>query len=274
MATTDDKVTASLEQQLDPRYKIHRLIKWISHSVVLVLSMALIVWISYDTFEKIPFLQNRSYMTFQLLVCLVFMADFFVGLSMSRFRLTYLRYHWFYFLISIPYLNIIDIFDIDFTQNTLYFIRFIPLIRGAYSLAMVIGYFSSNRALSILASYAAILLSLVYFASLIFYRQESPVNSDVPDYWAALWWACMNVTTIGCYINPMTIAGKVCGVILAAMGMMMLPLFTVYITTRVQQYNKRKQKQDMLLRMAFEKQTAAEGKKNNASTVAGVNKNS
>lgn len=274
MAVTDDNVTASLEQQLDPRYKIHRIIKWISHSVVLVLSMALIVWISYDTFEKIPFLQNRSYMTFQLLVCLVFMADFFVGLYMSRFRLTYLRYHWFYFLISIPYLNIIDIFDIDFTQNTLYFIRFIPLIRGAYSLAMVIGYFSSNRALSILASYAAILLSIVYFASLIFYRQESPVNSDVPDYWAALWWACMNVTTIGCYINPMTIAGKVCGVILAAMGMMMLPLFTVYITTRVQQYNKRKHKQDMLLRMAFEKQTEAEGKKNNASTVAGDNKNS
>lgn len=243
MTGKEDNQQQQLEVEISPKYKIQRTIKWISHSIVLLLSVALICWISYDTFENVPFLQNRTYMTFQLFVCMVFIADFFIELAMSRAKWAYVRYHWFYLLISIPYLNIINIFDIDFTQNTLYFLRFIPLIRGAYSLAMVVGYFSSNRAMSLLASYAAILLSIIYFASLIFYQQEKNINSDVTDYWLALWWACMNVTTIGCYINPLSIAGKVCGVVLAGMGMLMLPLFTVFITSKVKDYNERRRQQ-------------------------------
>ncbi len=256
METNSDKQTNQIEAQLSPKYKIERTVKWISHSIVLLLSMALIGWISYDTFENIPFLQNHAYMRFQLFVCIVFIADFFIEMSMSRFKWSYVRYHWFYLLISIPYLNIINIFNIDFTQDTLYFLRFIPLIRGAYSLAMVVGYFSSNRAMSLLASYAAILLSIIYFASLIFYQQEKSINSDVTDYWLALWWACMNVTTIGCYISPMSIAGKICAVVLAGMGMLMLPLFTVFITTKVKDYNERRRLQYEQLVESLKSKTA------------------
>ncbi|MEG0700981.1 MAG: hypothetical protein RR442_05580, partial [Muribaculaceae bacterium] len=43
------------------------------HIAVLVLSLALIVYISYDTFNDIPFLQNKNYMNFQLCVCIVFL---------------------------------------------------------------------------------------------------------------------------------------------------------------------------------------------------------
>lgn len=253
-----DNTDIALQKQLDPHFKAHRIIVWTIHTVVLILSLALIVFISYDTFKNIPFLQSEVYMTFQFWVCVIFLLDFFVELALSRNKWQYLRYHWFFFLISIPYLNIIGAANLEFTPNTLYFIRFIPLVRGAYSLALVVGYFSSNRAISLLASYAAILLSIIYFASLIFFQQERPVNSDVTDYWSSLWWACMNVTTIGCYINPMTIAGKICAVVLATMGMMMLPLFTVYITTKVADYNARRRKQDMELRAAFEKEQAAD----------------
>lgn len=49
----------------------------------------------------------------------------------------------------------------------------------------------------------------------------------------------MDVTTIGSNIYPVTVVGKIIAVILAAMGMMMFPLFTVYITSLVQRYNKR-----------------------------------
>ena len=37
----------------------------------------------------------------------------------------------------------------------------------------------------------------------------------------------------------MTVVGKILGVVLAGMGMMMFPLFTVYITNWVQRYNRR-----------------------------------
>lgn len=210
----------------------------VAHAVVIVLSLALIVFISYDTFANIPFLENHAYMTFQFWVCVVFLADFVLGLSLSDNRRHYLLTHFFFLFISIPYLNIIKLTDIQLGQQALYFIRFIPLVRGAYSLAMVVGYLSSNRALSLLSSYVAILVAIVYFASLIFYEQEKPVNADVNTYWDALWWASMDVTTLGCYINPMTVAGKLLGSLLAVCGMLMLPLFTVFISSKVKAYNE------------------------------------
>jgi len=219
-----------------------KVFEWVIHTVILILSLALIAYISYDTFEGIPFLDNYPYMTFQFWVCVVFLLDFFIELILSDNKWRYLLTHWFFFLISIPYLNLIVLLQWTPAEEVMYYLRFVPLVRGAYSLAMVAGYISANRATSLVASYATILVSIVYFASLIFYRQEGTVNSDVATYWDALWWACMNVTTIGCYINPMTAAGMICGVVLAGSGMLMLPLFTAMVVDLVKSYNEKMQK--------------------------------
>lgn len=244
--TADDKL------RYERRLRLTRIIDGVAHAVVIVLSLALITFISYDTFANIPFLNSRLYMTFQFWVCVVFMADFVLELILSNDKRHYLLTHFFFFLISIPYLNIIILTDIQLGEQALYFIRFIPLVRGAYSLAMVVGYLSSNRALSLLSSYVAILASIIYFASLIFYEQEKPVNADVNTYWDALWWASMDVTTLGCYIEPMTVAGKLLGSLLAICGMLMLPLFTVFISSKVKAYNERNRQRQSLLSQAFQ----------------------
>lgn len=241
---TSSSATSPVQQDADGNMHFYvsrraRLAAGVAHWIVLLLSLGLIVFISYDTFTGVPFLSNHVYMTFQFWVCIVFLADFFLELMLSVDKKHYLLTHAFFLLISIPYLNILPFTHIAMTEQSMYFIRFIPLVRGAYSLALVVGYLSSNRATNILTSYAAILAAIIYFSSLIFYEQEMPVNSDVNDYWSALWWAFMNVTTIGCYINPMTVAGKICGVVLAGSGMLMLPLFTVFVTSMVKNYNDR-----------------------------------
>lgn len=84
-------------------------------------------------------------------------------------------------------------------------------------------------------------MATVYFASLIFFVLEHKVNPMVTDYWSALWWAFMDVTTVGSNIYAVTPTGKILSVVLAALGMMMFPIFTVYVTSLVQQANKRKQ---------------------------------
>ena len=50
----------------------------------------------------------------------------------------------------------------------------------------------------------------------------------------------MDVTTVGSNIYAVTSIGKILSVILAALGMMMFPIFTVYITSIVQEANKKK----------------------------------
>lgn len=218
-----------------------KIIEEIAHYIVLALSAALIIFISYDTFNHIPFLKSSVYMTFQFWVCVAFLIDFFMELYFAPDKKIYFGRRWFFLLVSIPYLNIIEYFDVQFADETLYFIRFIPLIRGAYSLAMVVGYFSSNRAFTILAQYAFILLAAIYFASLLFFYEEREVNPQVVTYWDSLYWAFLNVTTVGSSISAVTILGKILTVCMAMSGMMMLPLFTVYVTDRVKAFNDRAQ---------------------------------
>lgn len=77
------------------------------------------------------------------------------------------------------------------------------------------------------------MLFIAYFCSLIFYQREAGVNPDVNTYWTALWWTMMNLSTVGCSISPVTIAGKIVAVILPISGMIIFPLFTVYLTDYV-----------------------------------------
>ena len=193
----------------------------------------LIVWISIDTFKKIDFLNNHAYMTFQFWVCVFFIIDFFVELFFSDDKWRFFRHRLVFHLLSIPYLNIVNQMDIHLSHDALYFVRFIPLARGALAMSIVIGYLSSNAVTSLFMSYICIMIMITYFCSLIFFQREAGVNPDVTGYWTALWWTAMNLTTVGCSISPVTLAGKVVAVILPICGMIMFPLFTVYLTNYV-----------------------------------------
>ena len=48
----------------------------------------------------------------------------------------------------------------------------------------------------------------------------------------------MNMSTVGCDISPVTVAGKIVAVILPIAGMIVFPLFTVYLTNFLTGYVK------------------------------------
>ena len=105
------------------------------------------------------------------------------------------------------------------------------------------------------------LLATVYFSSLAFFVLEHRVNPLVNGYGDALWWAFMDVTTVGSNIIAQTVTGRVLSVLLAALGMMMFPIFTVYITNLIQQSNKRRKQyyeEEELEKKASEKKELAE----------------
>ncbi|MDE6514181.1 MAG: potassium channel family protein [Muribaculaceae bacterium] len=203
---------------------------------VFVLSALLIVFISYDTFTGRDFLRNTLYMRFQFWMCIFFIFDFFYELVFAPDRRRYLKTRWLFLLLSIPYLNIITQLQIPVTATEIYWVRFIPLGRATMALAIVVGYLSKNRVSSLLASYIMILVAFVYFGSIIFFNAEHGPNPDIHTYWNALWWACMDVTTIGCDIQPVTVIGKVVSSVLAVMGVLVFPLFTVYVTSLVTRF--------------------------------------
>ena len=197
----------------------------ILHIIILIMSLFLVISISVDTFKGIPFYTQSSYMKVQLCICLWFLFDFVLEFFLAKHK------------------------------------GFIPLLRGGYALAIVVGWLTYNRASSLFVSYLTMLLATVYFSSLAFFVLEHRVNPLVNDYGDALWWAFMDVTTVGSNIIAQTVTGRVLSVLLAALGMMMFPIFTVYITNLIQQSNKRRKQyyeEEELEKKASEKKELAE----------------
>ena len=64
------------------------------------------------------------------------------------------------------------------------------------------------------------------------------VNDKLHGFGNALWWAWMNVTTVGAEIFAVTAIGKVITILLPTLGMMMFPIFTTYI---LQEYTHKKE---------------------------------
>lgn len=199
------------------------------HLIVLTGAIALIGLITYDTIRNISFIANPLYVRCQFWICLVFLGDILIEGILSHNKWQYIRSNILFILVSIPYLNIFEFYHIHLSGEVQYLMRFIPMFRAGYVLAIVIEAFSTDRISSLFKAYITLLVSTVYFGSLMFFVAEHFVNPSVGTYWDALWWAFMDMTTAGSSINPMTPTGKVLGTILSAEGLILFPVFTVYI---------------------------------------------
>jgi hypothetical protein len=158
----------------------------ILHIIILVMSLFLVISISVDTFKGIPFYTQSSYMKVQLCICLWFLFDFVLEFFLAKHKGRYLRTHFIFLLVAIPYQNIIAYYGWTFSDEITYLLRFIPLLRGGYALAIVVGWLTYNRASSLFVSYLTMLLATVYFSSLAFFVLEHRVNPLVNGYGDAL----------------------------------------------------------------------------------------
>ncbi len=203
------------------------------HLLVIAASCIMIVWITRQTLRNMSFLVDSVYLKFQFWVCLLFLVDIVVEWFYAPKKWKYICTHIFFLLISIPYLNIIDYFHVELSGETLYLLRFVPMIRAGYVLAMVSGALSENAALSMFWVYLIWVTASIYIAALMFFVEEHFINPQVDTFWTALWWAALDMTTVGSNINAMTTTGKTLAVILSGEGLILFPVFTVYITNAV-----------------------------------------
>ena len=71
------------------------------HIVILVLSLFLLVSISWDTFNNVSFLNQTLYMEIQWWICLFFLFVFLLELFLSKNRKHYIATHFLFLLVSI-----------------------------------------------------------------------------------------------------------------------------------------------------------------------------
>lgn len=204
------------------------------HLFVIVLAALLIGYITYDALNNISFISSQGYLKAQFWICILFILSIVAEMVIKRHFTTWEWIsHFLFLIICVPYLSIIVHYDIEISPRVHYFLRFVPIIRAVYALSIVTGAMSKSWIKGLFFSYLMILVASIYFGSMMFYLEEHYVNAAVTDYWTALYWACMDLTTCGSAINAITPIGKILAVVLAAEGLMLFPVFCVYVTDAV-----------------------------------------
>lgn len=201
--------------------------------LMIVASVILVINISLETFHEDSVFEHSIYFDIQFFICVFFTLIFFVFLYLADDKLKFITKYSIIFFLCIPYLTILDYTSIQLTQEQIYLISFVPLLRGGVALVMLILLLVKRNTTALFISYNLLLFAIIYFISLIFFIFEQNINTNVKSYSDALWWAGMSVTTLGSNIIPVTNMGKIMTIVLAATGMTAFPIFTVYLTSVV-----------------------------------------
>lgn len=197
----------------------------------LIAGVALLVGISIEILTGDHQNYSSWYMWLQLAVCIIFMIDF--AAAMMATDKNSRRWFWLnmlFFIISIPYLNILSWFNIVPHRGVAIAVAALPLLRSFIAMGVVVWWFIAGKVSRIFVAYLFTVVCFTYLAALIFYDYEVLVNDKLHGFGNALWWAWMNTTTVGAAIFPVTTVGKVLAVLLPSLGMMFFPIFTIYVT--------------------------------------------
>lgn len=197
----------------------------------LVAGLVLLVAVSVEIIAGDHMHFSRTYMVVQFVVCCVFLLDFFTRWAADKHKWRYLGRNIIFLFLSIPYLNIIDWCGAELPRQWTMAIGIMPLLRLFLAMYVVVRWMVDEKVKKLFVAYIFTVVVFTYLASLIFYDYEALVNSHLHGYGNALWWAWMGVTTVGAAIFPVTAVGKTLAVLLPILGMMMFPIFTIYVTT-------------------------------------------
>lgn len=197
----------------------------------LIAGVALLVGISIEVLTGDHQSYSAWYMWLQLAVCIIFMIDF--AAAMMATDKNSRRWFWLnllFFLISIPYLNILSWLNVVPHRGVAIAVAALPLLRSFVAMGVVVWWFMAGKVSRIFVAYLFTVVCFTYLAALIFYDYEVLVNEKLHGFGNAFWWAWMNTTTVGAAIFPVTTIGKVLAVLLPSLGMMFFPIFTIYVT--------------------------------------------
>lgn len=196
----------------------------------LLAGITLLVALSWEIIAGDHVHLSATYLTIQFFVCVIFLYDFLLRLMQAERRGRFFVRHLFYLLISIPYLTLISWTGIRMTHDWGILVGLMPMLRAFLAMFIIVGWMvRGNRMRWIFTAYLFTVVVFTYLSALVFYDYEALVNPKLEGFGNALWWAWMNVTTVGAEIFPVTAIGKVVCVLLPSLGMMFFPIFTTYV---------------------------------------------
>jgi voltage-gated potassium channel len=202
--------------------------------VAIIASILLLISLSLDIVTRRSYILSPGVEELQLVVCMVFVMDFVVQTMTARKPKRFFARNIVLLVVSIPYLNMLHWGGVELPKGLYILLKCLPLVRGGVGIYQLVRLVAPSRVSAILWSYITMIVLLTYLSALVFYAYEEGTNRAITDFSSALWWAGLNVTTVGAPMFAATAVGRVLTVILPGLGMILFPLLTVYVTHLVQ----------------------------------------
>lgn len=203
--------------------------------LTLIGSVIILITLSHDIIYSRDYTLSNSLLHLQLFVCLLFIADWVAGVTSADRPSRWALRNLVWLLVSLPWLNILAFVGVtDITKQLYLVLKCLPLLRGLYGIYPALQSATRPKSTRIFLSYIYITLSVTYLAALLFFSEEEGLNSAVDSFGTALWWAGLNLTTVGAPLFAVTTTGKILTFLLPALGMMLFPIFTIYLTNLVE----------------------------------------
>ena len=200
------------------------------NSLSLAASVVLLISISIEVIDRQNQMLSPWYRSLQLAVCSIFFVTALFRLTIPEYR----ERHWFRDLLfaaaSVPYIDILNWGGVVSHHRTERLLAFAPVVISILATVVILEWLIDGRKRRLMAAYVLTVVMFTYISALLFYDCEVGINSSLKSFGDALWWAWMNVTTVGAEIFPVTVIGKIICVLLPVVGMMFFPIFTVYIS--------------------------------------------
>lgn len=159
----------------------------------------------------------------ELVLTLVFVAEFGSRFAASRDRVSYLRGHWIDLVALIPSIRGLRVFRV---------LRLLRLVRAFASVARVVSHLEGMARHRGLVWIVAAWLSVMVLCSLALFVAERGVNKAVASPLDALWWGVVTLTTVGYGdVYPVTPEGRVAASVLMLLGISLFATITATITS-------------------------------------------
>lgn len=158
------------------------------------------------------------------LICIVFLADFFVHLHLAPSRRDFLRWGWVDLLSSIPEIGVLR-------WGRLF--RVLRILRAIRSFQELRQHLFEQRSKGTFGLVGLLSLIAVLFATIAVFEVERGLpESNIHNAGDALWWAFATITTIGYGDHyPVTFAGRAVAVLLVVFGLSLFSTFTAYVAS-------------------------------------------
>lgn len=216
------------------RFSLFKNIVNVLRVLSLLSAMVLVLSASLDAFTLHGFELSVRGRMIQLGVCTLLTASLVAEyVSAKGHRRRYLLTHWPFLFICLPVGYILMRMDIALPPHWDFVLYLLPATRGVFVLADILLDMETSMADSLFFAYLALMVTIVYVCSLMFFLAEEGVNPNVDSYGAAFYWAMMAMTTVGSNIAETTDIGQALAVVLSATGIVLFPVFTVYISSAV-----------------------------------------